>query len=134
MKVTLKDGSVREFSEGMSVYEIAKEISEGLARATLGAKLNGKVVETRTIVNEDCKLELLTFADDEGKLIYRHTASHILAQAIKNIFPTVKLAIGPAIANGFYYEKHHKSQLSYHQIRFAKRRGCQTHGGIRRRL
>ncbi len=112
MKVTLKDGSVREFSEGMSVYEIAKEISEGLARATLGAKLNGKVVETRTIVNEDCKLELLTFADDEGKLIYRHTASHILAQAIKNIFPTVKLAIGPAIANGFYYDFDFKTPIS----------------------
>ena len=112
MKVTLKDGSVRDFSEGMSVYEIAKEISEGLARATLGAKLNGKVVETRTIVNEDCKLELLTFADDEGKLIYRHTASHILAQAIKNIFPTVKLAIGPAIANGFYYDFDFKTPIS----------------------
>ena len=112
MKVTLKDGSVREFNDGMSVYEIAKEISEGLARATLGAKLNGKVVETRTIVNEDCNLELLTFADDEGKLIYRHTASHILAQAIKNIFPTVKLAIGPAIANGFYYDFDFKTPIS----------------------
>ncbi|MDE7216173.1 MAG: threonine--tRNA ligase [Clostridia bacterium] len=112
MKVTLKDGSVREFNEGMSVYEIAKEISEGLARATVGAKLNGKVVETRTVVNEDCKLELLTFADDEGKLIYRHTASHILAQAVKNIFPTVRLAIGPAIANGFYYDFDFKTPIS----------------------
>ncbi|MDE5617023.1 MAG: threonine--tRNA ligase, partial [Clostridia bacterium] len=75
-------------------------------------KLNGKVVETRTVVNEDCKLELLTFADDEGKLIYRHTASHILAQAVKNIFPTVRLAIGPAIANGFYYDFDFKTPIS----------------------
>lgn len=112
MKITLKDGSIKEFNDGMSVYEIAKEISEGLARATVGAKINGKVVETRTIVSEDCKLELLTFADDEGKLIYRHTASHILAQAIKNIFPTVKLAIGPAIANGFYYDFDFKTPIS----------------------
>lgn len=112
MKITLKDGSIKEFNDGISVYEIAKEISEGLARATVGAKINGKVVETRTIVSEDCKLELLTFADDEGKLIYRHTASHILAQAIKNIFPTVKLAIGPAIANGFYYDFDFKTPIS----------------------
>ena len=112
MKVMLKDGNVREFNDGMSVYEIAKEISDGLARATVGAKLNGKVVETRTIVNEDCELQFLTFADEEGKLIYRHTASHILAQAIKNIFPTVKLAIGPAIANGFYYDFDFKTPIS----------------------
>ncbi|MDE6189216.1 MAG: threonine--tRNA ligase [Clostridia bacterium] len=112
MKITLKDGSVKEFNDGLSVYEIAKGISEGLARATVGAKVNGKVVETRTVLNEDCKLELLTFADDEGKLIYRHTASHILAQAVKNIFPTVKLAIGPAIANGFYYDFDFKTPIS----------------------
>ena len=112
MKITLKDGSVKEFNDGLSVYEIAKGISEGLARATVGAKVNGKVVEPRTVLNEDCKLELLTFADDEGKLIYRHTASHILAQAVKNIFPTVKLAIGPAIANGFYYDFDFKTPIS----------------------
>lgn len=118
MKITLKDGSVKEFKEGMSVYEIAKELSEGLARAAVGAKVDGKVVETRYIVDKDCKLEILTFADDEGKLIYRHTCSHILAQAIKNIFPTVKLAIGPAIANGFYYDFDFKTPISTEE--FAK--------------
>ena len=112
MNITLKDGSVKEFESGLSVYEIAKQISEGLARAAVGGKINGKVVEMRSIVNEDCNLEILTFADDEGKLIYRHTAAHILAQAIKNVFPTVKLAIGPAIATGFYYDFDFKTPIS----------------------
>src|SRR5699024_9437268 len=82
------------------------------------AKVDGKVVETRYIVDKDCKLEILTFADDEGKLIYRHTCSHILAQAIKNIFPAVKLDIGPAIANGFYCDFEFKTPLSTEE--FAK--------------
>ncbi len=112
MKITLKDGSVKEFQDGLSVYEIAKQISEGLARAAVGAKVDGKVVEMRSVVNGDCALEILTFADEEGKLIYRHTAAHILAQAIKNIFPTVKLAIGPAIATGFYYDFDFKTPIS----------------------
>ena len=112
MKITLKDGSVKEFQDGLSVYEIAKQISEGLARAAVGAKVDGKVVEMRSVVNGDSALEILTFADEEGKLIYRHTAAHILAQAIKNIFPTVKLAIGPAIATGFYYDFDFKTPIS----------------------
>ena len=143
MKITLKDGSVKEFKDGLSVYEIAKELSEGLARAAVGAKLDGKVVETRQIVDKDCTLEILTFADDEGKLIYRHTCSHILAQAIKNIFPTVKLAIGPAIANGFYYDFDFKTPISTEEftkieqemkICIAQRRSNQTYDKVWRRL
>ncbi|OOB80369.1 MAG: threonine--tRNA ligase [Epulopiscium sp. Nuni2H_MBin003] len=88
----------------MSILDIANEISAGLARATCAAKLNGKTVDIRTVINEDANLELLTFNDKEGQLAFRHTASHILAQAVKNIYPNIKLAIGPAIDGGFYYD------------------------------
>ena len=104
MKITLKDGSFKEYQNGLTVMDIAKDISEGLARVALGAKVNDKVVEMNYVINEDCTLSILTFNDDEGKRIYRHTCSHILAQAVKTIYPTCKLAIGPAIENGFYYD------------------------------
>lgn len=104
MKITLKDGSFKEYQNGLTVMDIAKDISEGLARVALGAKVNDKVVEMNYVINEDCTLSILTFNDDEGKKIYRHTCSHILAQAVKTIYPTCKLAIGPAIENGFYYD------------------------------
>lgn len=104
MIITLKDGTQREFEKGMTVYEIAKSISERLAKEAVGGKFNGKVVELNTKIEEDGKLEILTFDDEEGKRIYWHTSSHILAQAVKRLFKDVKLAIGPAIDNGFYYD------------------------------
>lgn len=104
MKVTLKDGTIMEVEKNVSVLEIAKTISEGLARVACAAKVNGEVVDLRTIVEEDCNLEILTFSDDDGKWAFRHTASHILAQAVKRLYPDTKLAIGPAIAEGFYYD------------------------------
>ena len=104
MKITLKDGTVKEYVESMSVLQIAADISEGLARAACAGKVNGKVVDLRDEVCEDCELEILTFRDDEGKKAYRHTASHIMAQAVKRLYPDTKLAIGPAIDDGFYYD------------------------------
>ena len=104
IKITLKDGSVMESDAGISIYEIAKKISERLAKVATSALLNDEVVDLRTILNEDCTLSILTFDDDEGKGAYRHTTSHIMAQAIKRLFPSAKLAIGPSIENGFYYD------------------------------
>lgn len=104
MKITLKDGSVKEYPEKMTVYEIAKDISEGLARAACAAEIDGKVVDLRTVVDKDCTLNILTFNDEGGKAAYRHTASHVLAQAVKRLYPEARLAIGPAIENGFYYD------------------------------
>ena len=104
IKITLKDGSVMESEAGISIYEIAKKISERLAKVATSALLNDEVVDLRTILNEDCTLSILTFDDEEGKGAYRHTTSHIMAQAIKRLFPSAKLAIGPSIENGFYYD------------------------------
>ena len=101
IKVTLKDGSVLECEDGASVFDIAAKISEGLARAALGALVDGKVVETNYVPARDCSLQILTFKDEEGRRIYRHTCSHVLAQAMKSVYPTVKLAIGPAIDDAF---------------------------------
>ena len=104
MKITLKDGSVKEYAQKLSVLQIATDISEGLGRAACAGKVNGKVVDLRDEVSEDCELEILTFRDEEGKKAYRHTASHIMAQAVKRLYPDAKLAIGPAIDDGFYYD------------------------------
>ena len=104
MKVMLKDGSSMEFENGVSVLNVAKSISEGLARVACAAKVNGEVVDLRTELNGDCELEILTFRDEEGKKAFRHTASHVMAQAVKRLYPDVKLAIGPAIDDGFYYD------------------------------
>ncbi len=104
MKVMLKDGSSMEFENGVSVLDVAKTISEGLGRAACAAKVNGEVVDIRTELDEDCELEILTFRDEEGKKAFRHTASHVMAQAVKRLYPDVKLAIGPAIDDGFYYD------------------------------
>lgn len=116
MKITLKDGSYKEYQDGLRVMDIAKDISEGLARVAVGAKVDGKVVELNQVLNKDCTLEILTFKDDEGKRIYRHTCSHILAQAIKNIYPTCKLAIGPAIDDGFYYDIDFKTPIAVEDL------------------
>lgn len=104
IKVTLKDGVLKEYNQGVSVLEIAQDISEGLARVACAGRINGEMVDLRTIVNEDCQLEILTFDDKDGQWAFRHTGAHVLAQAVKRLFPNVKLAIGPAIADGFYYD------------------------------
>ncbi len=104
MRITLKGDVVKEYENGMTAYDIAKDISAGLARAACAAKINGKVCDLRTCIDSDASLEILTFDDEDGKKAFRHTASHILAQAVKRLFPNVKLAIGPAIDNGFYYD------------------------------
>ena len=104
MQITLKDGVVKEYDSAMSVLDIARSISEGLARNACAGLLDGEVVDVRTLVDHDCELQILTFQDEEGRLAFRHTAAHILAQAVKRLFPEAKLAIGPAIQDGFYYD------------------------------
>ena len=104
MIIRLKDGSEKEYAQPMSVLDIAKDISEGLARNACAGQVNGETVDLRTIVSEDSDLNILTFNDDEGKLAFRHTVSHVLAQAVKRLYPEAKLAIGPAIEEGFYYD------------------------------
>ena len=104
MKITLKDGSFKEYASAMSIIDIAKDISEGLARMACAAELDGKVVDLRTVVEADVELNILTFNDDAGKAAYRHTASHVLAEAVKRLYPEAKLAIGPSIDTGFYYD------------------------------
>ena len=104
MKITLKDGSVREYSEAMTVNDIAFDISGGLGRAACAGEVDGEVVDLRTTIDKDCTLNILTFKDEAGKAAYRHTASHVLAEAVKNLFPEAKLAIGPSIDDGFYYD------------------------------
>ena len=109
MIVTLKDGSKKEYAESKSVYEIALDISEGLARAACAGEVNGEVVDLRTQMSEDCKLNILTANDEKGLAALRHTASHVLAEAVKNLYPEAKLAIGPSIDTGFYYDFDHES-------------------------
>ncbi len=104
MKVTLKDGSVKEYAQPMAVIDIAKDISEGLARMACVAEINGEEADLRTVVDSDCQLNILTAKDAEGLAALRHTASHVMAQAIKRLWPDTKLAIGPSIADGFYYD------------------------------
>ena len=104
MKVTLKDGSIIEANAGATALEIAGNLSQALKKDALAAKVDGKVVSLDDAIKKDCTLEILTFEDEEGKHALRHTASHVLAQAVKRLFPSAKLAIGPAIENGFYYD------------------------------
>ena len=104
MKITLKDGSVKEYPVGISVLEIAKDLSEGLARVACAGKINDKLVDLRHPVTEDSEIQIVTFNEEEGQHAFRHTSAHIMAQAVKRLFPEVKLAIGPAIENGFYYD------------------------------
>ena len=108
MKVTLKDGSVKEYSEAKSVYDIALDISEGLARAACAGELNGEVVDLRTMVEDDCELNIITTRDEASLPVIRHTASHILAEAVKKLFPEAKITIGPSIDDGFYYDFEHE--------------------------
>ena len=104
MKITLKDGVVKEFDNAVSVLEIAKSISEGLARNACAGIVDGEVKDLRFVVDKDAEVSICTFEDEAGKMAFRHTASHILAQAVKRLYPEAKIAIGPAIADGFYYD------------------------------
>lgn len=104
MKITLKDGSVKQYDGAMCAADIAKDISMGLYRNACSCKINGEVKDLRTVISEDCALEILTFDDEDGKRTFNHTASHIMAQAVKRLYPDVKLTIGPAIHDGFYYD------------------------------
>lgn len=108
MKITLKDGSVKEYAESKSVLDIAFDISEGLARAACAGEVNGEVVDLRTLIEEDAELNILTANDAEGLAALRHTASHVLAEAVKRLYPEAKLAIGPSIDTGFYYDFEHE--------------------------
>ena len=108
MKITLKDGSVKEYDSAKSVYEIAADLSEGLARAACAGELDGEVVDLRTVVDKDCSLNILTASDPEGLRVIRHTCSHVMAEAVKRLFPQSKLAIGPAIDTGYYYDLEHE--------------------------
>ena len=116
MKVTLKDGSVKEFESSVSVLDAAKAISEGLARAACAGKVNGEVVDLRTELVEDCELEILTAKDEDGLRVLRHTASHVMAQAVKRLYPNTKLAIGPAIDDGFYYDFDREAPFSAEEL------------------
>ena len=104
IKVTLKDNTIKDFEAGITAYEAAKEISAGLARAACAARIDGKNADLRTPLTSDCTLEILTFDDEYGRRTFRHTASHIMAQAVKRLYPNAKLAIGPAVDDGFYYD------------------------------
>ena len=112
MKVTLKDGSFLEFEGAVSCQTVAKTISEGLLRNAVCAKVDGELVDLSTMIEKDCELQIITLKDKEGLDVYRHTTSHILAQAVKNIYPTSKLAIGPTIDNGFYYDIEFKTPIT----------------------
>lgn len=104
IKITLKDGSVRNYQSGITIREIAEDISAGLARMALAGKVNGEVVDLNTSISGDVNLEILTFKDEEGQQVYRHSSAHLLAEAVQRLFPGTKLAIGPAIKDGFYYD------------------------------
>ena len=104
MKITLKDGSSKEYASAMSVIQIAADISEGLARMACAGEINGEVVDLRTVVEKDCELNILTANDPKGLKVLRHTTSHVMTEAVKRLYPTAKLAIGPAIEEGFYYD------------------------------
>lgn len=104
MKITLKDGSCKEYAQAMSIYEIAADISEGLARVACAGEVDGSVEDLRTVIDRDCSLNILTANDPEGLKVIRHTASHVLAEAVKRLFPDAKVTIGPAIEDGFYYD------------------------------
>ncbi len=104
MKIKLKDGSVKQYDQPMAVIDIARDLSEGLARAACAGEVDGKVVDLRTVIDQDAELQILTVSDPAGLAAYRHTTSHVLAEAVKNLYPNAKLTIGPAIETGFYYD------------------------------
>ena len=136
MKITLKDGSFKEYEGSMSVLDITKDISEGLARVATSARVNGEVVDLRHVVDEDCELEILTFDNEEGKGAFWHTTSHIMAQAIKRLYPDTKLAIGPSIENGFYYDVDRETPFAAEDLEKIEKEipYCRLNGDRERRL
>ena len=112
MKVTLKDGSVKEYAQPMAVIDIARDLSDGLARVACAGEVNGEVVDLRTVVENDVEVNILTAKDEAGLAALRHTASHVMAQAVKRLYPNTKLAIGPSIADGFYYDMEFETPLT----------------------
>ena len=116
MKITLKDGSFIEYENSISVAEVAKNISEGLYRNAVCAKVDNELVDLSYVIDKDCELSILTLKDKEGLQVYRHTCSHVLAQAVKNIYPTSKLSIGPTIENGFYYDIEFKTPITQQDL------------------
>lgn len=116
IQITLKDGSKREYQSGIKLDEIAKSISEGFARSVVAGEVNGEVVDLQFELNSDCNVNFLKFEDERGKEVFRHTSSHILAQAIKRLYPQAKLAIGPSIDNGFYYDIDMDHRLSEEEL------------------
>ena len=104
MKITLKDGSVKEFDSPITAADVTKEISMGLYRSACSCKINNEVRDLRTLITDDCTFEVLTFDNKDGRKTFNHTASHIMAQAVKRLYPDAKLTIGPAIDDGFYYD------------------------------
>ncbi|MCR4434668.1 MAG: threonine--tRNA ligase [Clostridiales bacterium] len=116
IKVTLKDGSIKEYNQGVTVKEVAESISAGLAKVALAGEVDGQVKDLGYPLEKDCKLSLLTFDDEGGKHAYRHTTSHIMAQAVKRLHPEVKLAIGPSIDNGFYYDFDSQKPFSVEEL------------------
>jgi len=119
LNITLNDGSIRQVEAGTTLQELVKAISNSLAKKVLAAKLDGKTVDLTTPLTQDAKVSFLTFEDADGRWALRHTASHILAQAVKHVYPdaNVKLAIGPAIENGFYYDFDMDHQLTESDLR-----------------
>ena len=143
MNITLKDGSVLTVEQNSTCYDIAKQISEGLARNAVCAKVNGKLVDLSEPVTEDSSVEIVTLKDKEGLDVYRHTCSHVLAQAVKAVFPTCHLAIGPVIENGFYYdfyrrffenrrrnEENHQGGFQNREVRTSERRSNKAYEEI----
>ena len=112
MKVTLKDGSVKEYAQERYLIDIAKDLSEGLARAACAGEVDGEVVDLRTVVDHDAAVNILTAKDEKGLAALRHTTSHVMAQAVKRLYPNTKLAIGPSIADGFYYDMEFETPLT----------------------
>ena len=104
INVTLKGGVVREYEDGASVMDVAKSLGAGLFKAACLSKVNGEVCDLRTVLTGDCEVEILTFDDEEGRKTFNHTCSHVLAQAVKRLYPNAKLAIGPSVDGGFYYD------------------------------
>ena len=144
MKITLKDGSVKEYAESKAVIDIAYEISEGLARAACAGEVDGEIVDLRTVLDKDCTLSILTARDEAGLRVLRHTCSHVLAEAVKNLYPDAKLTIGPSIDNGYYYdfdaapfsrdEENHQKRCEARAFYPAKRGSYQVYGGKGRTL
>ena len=142
MKITLKDGSFKEYEGAMMAYDIARDISDGLARAACACEINGVVSDLRTEISEDCEQNILTFDDPEGRKVFRHTTAHVLAQAVKRLYPNAKCVIGPAIEDGFYYDfeidplsrDDHQGEPEDRAFRAAQSRGHQADGRARRGL